>query len=73
MVNIAIGSREIGSRSFAKITVVPGPEQVESMVDSTRLSLTKDDLAQIEALVPRGAAHGQRYPAALMAELDSER
>jgi aryl-alcohol dehydrogenase-like predicted oxidoreductase len=45
------------------------PEQV----DSTRLSLTKDDLAEIEALVPRGAAHGQRYPAALMAELDSER
>lgn len=49
------------------------PEQVATMVDSTRLSLTKDDLAQIETLVPRGAAHGQRYPAALMAELDSER
>ena len=49
------------------------PEQVATMVDSTRLSLTGDDLTQIEALVPRGAAHGQRYPAALMAELDSER
>jgi aryl-alcohol dehydrogenase-like predicted oxidoreductase len=49
------------------------PDQVGSMVDSTRLSLTRDDLDQIEALVPRGAAHGQRYPAALMAELDSER
>ncbi len=49
------------------------PEQVETMVDSTRLSLTDDDLARIAALVPRGAVRGERYPAPLMAELDSER
>ncbi|MEU5839013.1 aldo/keto reductase [Streptomyces diacarni] len=49
------------------------PEQVATMTDATRLSLTGDDLARIEALVPRGAARGARYPAPLMAELDSER
>ncbi|MDJ1134434.1 aldo/keto reductase [Streptomyces iconiensis] len=49
------------------------PDQVGTLLDSTRLPLTSDDLTRIEALVPRGAARGERYPAALMAELDSER
>jgi aryl-alcohol dehydrogenase-like predicted oxidoreductase len=35
--------------------------------------LTADDLARIEAAVPRGAAAGDRYPPPLMAHLDSER
>jgi len=37
------------------------------------LRLTPDDLARIEAAIPPGAAAGERYPAALMALLDSER
>ncbi|HEY5082387.1 MAG TPA: aldo/keto reductase [Bauldia sp.] len=35
--------------------------------------LTADDLARIEAAVPLGSASGDRYPAAAMATLDSER
>ena len=37
------------------------------------LTLTADDLAQIEQAIPAGAAAGERYPAPLMALLDSER
>jgi aryl-alcohol dehydrogenase-like predicted oxidoreductase len=36
------------------------------------LTLTAGDLAQIERAVPARAAAGERYPAALMATLDSE-
>jgi aryl-alcohol dehydrogenase-like predicted oxidoreductase len=46
--------------------------QVHTAIDSTRIHLTHDELAQIEALVPRGAAHGERYPRQFMADLDSE-
>ncbi|WP_340162345.1 aldo/keto reductase [uncultured Hoeflea sp.] len=35
--------------------------------------LTPEDLARIEAAVPKGAAVGNRYPDALMAHLDSEK
>jgi hypothetical protein len=35
--------------------------------------LTPDELTQIEKAVPKGAAAGDRYPAAQMATLDSER
>jgi aryl-alcohol dehydrogenase-like predicted oxidoreductase len=35
--------------------------------------LTTDQLAEVEAIVPRGAITGTRYPAAAMAALDSER
>lgn len=37
------------------------------------VNLTPDDLAQIERAVPPGAAAGDRYPAPMMAHLDSER
>jgi len=37
------------------------------------LRLTKDDLAAIERIVPKGAAAGDRYPKAQMGMLDSER
>ena len=47
--------------------------QVAGLVDSTRVSLDADELARIDELVPRGAARGDRYPAAAMADLDSER
>jgi len=37
------------------------------------LRLSADDLARIEQAIPAGAAAGERYPAPLMALLDSER
>jgi aryl-alcohol dehydrogenase-like predicted oxidoreductase len=37
------------------------------------LSLGQDDLAAIERAVPKDAAAGERYPAAAMADLDSEK
>ena len=37
------------------------------------VELTAGELAAIESAVPRGAAEGERYPAAQMAHLDSER
>ncbi|MGO9744277.1 MAG: aldo/keto reductase [Roseiarcus sp.] len=37
------------------------------------LTLSGDDLAAIEAAMPRGAAKGERYAAAALAALDSER
>jgi len=36
------------------------------------LRLSADDLARIEQVIPAGAAAGERYPAPLMAHLDSE-
>jgi hypothetical protein len=43
------------------------------MSDFYGLTLTPDDLAQIERAIPAGAAAGDRYDAAQMRELDSER
>jgi len=48
-------------------------EQVESMINSNTITLDDDDLARIDELIPRGAARGDRYPEALMAQLDSEK
>ncbi len=48
-------------------------DQVHTLIDSTNVSLDRDELAQIEELIPRGAAQGDRYPSQLMATLDSER
>lgn len=48
-------------------------DQVATLIDSARVSLDADELAQIAELIPRGAAQGDRYPASMMAELDSER
>jgi hypothetical protein len=33
------------------------------------LNLTADDLAEIEKVVPAGAARGDRYPSAFMSDL----
>jgi aryl-alcohol dehydrogenase-like predicted oxidoreductase len=46
-------------------------EQVTTMLDGVALST--DEVAQLEALIPRDAVAGDRYPAAAMADLDSER
>jgi aryl-alcohol dehydrogenase-like predicted oxidoreductase len=40
---------------------------------AAEVTLSSDDLAAIEAAVPRGAAAGERYPAQQMAFLDSEK
>jgi aryl-alcohol dehydrogenase-like predicted oxidoreductase len=58
--------------------VVPlvGARRRDQLVESLRaleVRLTEDDLARLEAAVPRGAAAGVRYPTPLMAHLDSER
>lgn len=47
-------------------------EQVASTLGSNDVHLDADELAAINAEVPAGAALGDRYPAALMAQLDSE-
>lgn len=58
--------------------IVPlvGARRHESLSESLKtldLQLSADDLAQIEQAIPKGSAAGERYPAPLMAVLDSER
>jgi aryl-alcohol dehydrogenase-like predicted oxidoreductase len=48
-------------------------ERLNEALGALELELTGDDLAQIEAAVPAGAAAGERYRAEQMASLDSER
>lgn len=54
----------VGARTRARLAEALGALEVE---------LTDEDLAAIEEAVPAGAAAGERYPAAQMAHLDSER
>jgi aryl-alcohol dehydrogenase-like predicted oxidoreductase len=53
----------VGSRKRAQLTEALG---------SLALTLSPEDLAAIERTVPKGAAAGDRYAAAQMAQLDSE-
>lgn len=48
-------------------------DQVTSMLGITAVQLNDQDLARIDAALPVGAAQGDRYPTALMEQLDSER
>lgn len=48
-------------------------EQLAEAIRAADIILTPDELTQIEKTVPKGAAAGDRYPAAQMATLDSER
>ena len=48
-------------------------ERLTESLQALDLTLTADDLAQIVQAIPAGAAAGERYPAPLMALLDSER
>ncbi|HWT95834.1 MAG TPA: aldo/keto reductase [Solirubrobacteraceae bacterium] len=48
-------------------------DRLEEALGALSLELSGDDLARIEAAVPRGAAAGDRYAAPQMAALDSER
>ena len=47
--------------------------QLAEALGALALRLTPADLAAIEAAVPNGAAAGERYAPAQMAQLDSER
>ncbi len=58
------------------IVPIVGARRGASLNESLKtldLTLTTDDLAQIEQAIPVGAAGGERYPIPLMALLDSER
>jgi aryl-alcohol dehydrogenase-like predicted oxidoreductase len=44
-------------------------ERLTEALGAAELTLTADDLAEIEKAVPAGAARGDRYPAALMSSL----
>ncbi|MET3651661.1 aldo/keto reductase [Dyella japonica] len=48
-------------------------DRLQEALGSLDVSLSGDDLAAIEAAVPKHAAAGERYAAAQMAHLDSER
>jgi aryl-alcohol dehydrogenase-like predicted oxidoreductase len=47
-------------------------EQLQDALSALAVELTAEDSAAIEALVPPGAAAGERYPAPFMVQLDSE-
>ncbi|MEU3183204.1 aldo/keto reductase [Streptomyces sp. NPDC006923] len=49
------------------------PDRLAEALGSFDITLDADDLAAVEHAVPAGAAAGDRYPAAQMAHLDSER
>jgi len=58
------------------IVPVVGARRRDRLVEAlgaAAVVLSADDLAAVEAVVPKGAAAGDRYPAAQMAFLDSER
>jgi aryl-alcohol dehydrogenase-like predicted oxidoreductase len=46
-------------------------EQVTTMLE--HVTLSAEEVTELAALIPRGAVAGERYPAAAMADLDSER
>jgi aryl-alcohol dehydrogenase-like predicted oxidoreductase len=51
------------------IVPIPGTKRrsfLEENLEATKVELTADERARIEALFPRGAAHGNRYPDAAM-------
>lgn len=43
------------------------------MLGAAPVALDADDLARIDELVPAGMVQGERYPSAVVADLDSER
>lgn len=48
-------------------------DRLAEALGSQAVTLRPDDLAAIEAAMPRDAAAGERYPAALLAHMDSEK
>ena len=68
---LAIGWATAQGEDIVPIVGARREDQVRSMLDGVVLDAA--DLARIDELVPRGSVSGDRYPAAHMAELDSER
>jgi aryl-alcohol dehydrogenase-like predicted oxidoreductase len=59
-----------------EIVALVGARRRDRLVEAlggSQLRLTAEDLARLEAIVPPGSAAGDRYPAASLATLDSER
>jgi aryl-alcohol dehydrogenase-like predicted oxidoreductase len=55
------------------IVPIPGTKHVKTLEENAAavdVHLTEDDLARIEAVFPRGAAAGERYPAAAMSSVN---
>ncbi|PWR21113.1 aldo/keto reductase [Zavarzinia aquatilis] len=48
-------------------------ERLSESLGALDVSLNADDLAALEAAIPKGAAKGERYPAPLLVHLDSEK
>ncbi|WP_262031195.1 aldo/keto reductase [Microvirga sp. Mcv34] len=48
-------------------------DRLTEALEALDVTLTDEDLAAIERIIPKGAAAGDRYPAAQMGMLDSER
>ena len=51
------------------IVPIPGTKQrarLEENAAAAAIVLTTDDLARIDAIAPKGVAHGERYPASMM-------
>jgi aryl-alcohol dehydrogenase-like predicted oxidoreductase len=48
------------------------PAQLDAMFAAAERPLTAAEVAELEALVPRHAIAGDRYPTVHMAQLDSE-
>ena len=48
-------------------------DRLAEALGALRVNLSKSDLDAIEAIVPAGAAAGDRYNAYLMGDLDSEK
>lgn len=52
---------------------IPGTKKVsrlEENIGATKVTLSEDDLDQLDRILPRGAAAGERYPAAMMGSLN---
>ena len=62
-----------GSQAGAFIVPIPGAKSrkhLEENVRSADIVLTADDLAEIDCIVPLGAASGARYPIGQMHRLN---
>jgi aryl-alcohol dehydrogenase-like predicted oxidoreductase len=62
-----------GSRAGAFIVPIPGAKSrkhLEENVRAAEIVLTADDLAEIDRIIPPGAASGTRYPLGQMHRLN---
>ena len=57
------------------IVPIPGTRRIKYLEENTaaaEVELTAEDLARIEAVIPRGAAAGERYPEPMMNAIDPD-